>query len=221
MDVDVRSEENGANCVEPTQSQYWGILAQKHPNESQHVHLHIALCVKPDAVFTRTDHILNPRQIVDTVNVVIVFAILLVNSAFIPHPDRHRLRTRTHLLQKLRVHHVVFALALEATLAVQTQTQQTLPVHTVEAQHVAVSEEQVIHHDVHRVVLSEVHRLGGDVVIGEGRGVLEERTEGRGIRGEVVVVVVGVGSEACDVEIDQNVNVEGVCFVNECDDVGR
>lgn len=202
VDVDVRREENGANRVEPTQNQYWDILAQKHPNDSQYVHFHIALRVKPDTVFPRTDHILNPRQIVDTVNVVIVFAVLPVNPSLISHPNGHRVRTRTHLLQKLRVHHVVLALALEAPLAVQTQTQQPLPVHAVEAQHVAVAEEQVAHHRVHRVVFAEVHRLGGGVVVGEGRGVLEERSEGGGVRGEVVVVVVGVGCEACNVEVD-------------------
>ena len=125
--VDMIREETGANRVEPTQNQYWDILAQKHPNDSQYVHFHIALRVKPDTIFPRTDHILNPRQIVDTVNVVIVFAVLPVKSTLIPHPYRHRIRTRTHLLQKLRVHHVVLALALEAPLVVQTQTQQSAP----------------------------------------------------------------------------------------------
>ena len=142
------------------------------------------------------------------------------NSNPRPYPVLHGIEVVSHFLQQFGVNHIVFTHSFSTAWVVQSEAEQSLPVHAVESQYVSVTVNHVGKNHVHRVVLAQVSRPAGLVVVGVGGGGLKEGSEGSGRRREIVVVVVGGGREASEVDVTENTNVESVCCVDELKYVG-
>ena len=97
--------------------------------------------------------VLDGVQVRRDVDVVVVLPELALSPARRPYPQPHRGEVPHHRAQHRREHRVLLALAGAAARPVESQTEQTLPVDAVEAQHTREDVQRVREEGEHRMVL--------------------------------------------------------------------